>query len=58
MKTTMKTVSLHYMVRMLKATYSQVIAAFHALGLRGRVINGERVWTADEAEQIRIHLAK
>jgi hypothetical protein len=57
MATTFETVSLHYMVRLLKANYSAVLGAVKALGLRGRVQNGERVWTRAEFEQIKTRLS-
>ncbi len=56
MKTSFETVSLHYMVRLLGRTYSEVLDAALATGLKGRVKDGTRVWTREEVETIRRHL--
>lgn len=57
--TTFPTVSLNYMVKLTKATYSDVLAAVKTLGLPGhRSASGARVWTREEFERIAAQVAK
>ena len=60
METTFDMMTLHYMVKLLKASYSDVLGAIKALGLRGRQADrySDRVWTRAEYQQIRAHLGR
>jgi hypothetical protein len=51
-------ISIHDLVRRLGTTYAAAFDAIKATGLRGRVVNGTRVWTRDEVEAIRAALAR
>lgn len=58
MDATFKTMSLHYMVKLVGANYSDVLGAIKATGLRGHMVRGERVWTNEEFQQIKQKLGK
>lgn len=45
-------------VKELGSTFSAVMAAMGSIGLKGRVVNGTRVWTPEDVAAIRKHLGK
>jgi hypothetical protein len=42
--------------RELNCTMSALFAAVDATGLRGRLVNGRRVWNAAEVKRLRAHI--
>jgi hypothetical protein len=59
-ETSFANLTLHYMVKLLGATYSDVLGAIKALGLKGRRndLKAPRVWTGAQFRQIKTYLGK